>query len=89
LTDWYVALFDRFVHPVQVGIMEAFDWIAEPFSPSQFVAMWDGSPPVVSNASYHFRALERYGVLTVVEVRSVRGAGEVIYRPADGAGASS
>ena len=78
-----MALFDHFVHPVQVGIMEAFEWIGEPFSPSQFVAMSDEATPVVSNASYHFRALEEYGLLTIVEVRHVRGAGEVIYTIAE------
>lgn len=82
MIDWYVALFDHFVHPIQVAIMESFDWVGEPLSPSQFAAMSGEDEPIpVTKASYHFRALEQYGVLKVIEVRPIRGAGEVIYLP--------
>ena len=83
MNDWAVVLFDHFVHPVQVAIMEAFDWIEEPFSPSQFFEMKGDVSLTLSNASYHFRALEQYGVLAVAELRPVRGAIEVIYQPAE------
>jgi hypothetical protein len=78
--DW-AALIDAEVHPAKIAIVEAFDWIGEPFSASQLVAM--GGPSVGMNAaSYHMRALAKNGLLRPVEVRPVRGASEVIYAPA-------
>jgi hypothetical protein len=84
MNDWAVALFDDFVHPIQVAIMEAFDWIGEPLSPTKFAAMSGDEDPIpVTKASHHFRVLNTYGLLKIVELRPVRGATEVIYTPAD------
>jgi hypothetical protein len=81
--DWALVLFDRMVHPLQVGIMEAFDWMGEPLSPSLFVALNRRHCFDVRTVSYHFRALEEYGLLELVEIRRVRGAHEVMYAPTE------
>ena len=54
MDDWALVLFDRMVHPLQVGIMEAFDWIGEPLSPSLFVALNRGHSLDVRTVSHHF-----------------------------------
>jgi hypothetical protein len=81
MNDWALVLFDRRVSPIQVAVMSAFDWIGEPFSPSQFFAMYDEDAPTLTNVSYHMRALENFGLLRVVDTRMVRGAVEVTYWP--------
>ena len=60
MTDWPQVLFNNRAHPTQVAVMEAFDWIEEPFSPVQFTAM--GGPGMeVSRVAYHMRALAKIG----------------------------
>lgn len=59
--------------------MSAFEWIGEPFSPSQFFAMYDEAVPTLPNVSYHMRALEKFGLLKVIDTRMVGGAIEVTY----------
>jgi hypothetical protein len=79
MSHWATTLFDRRVSPIQVAVMSAAEWVNEPFSPSQFVAMNDGDLATLTNVSYHMRKLESYGLLEVVEVKHVRGAAEILY----------
>ncbi|HTR75137.1 MAG TPA: hypothetical protein VMH33_07740 [Solirubrobacterales bacterium] len=82
MSNWALALFDRSVHPTQVAVMEAFDWIGKPFSPVQFAEM--GDPLMqVNRVAYHMRALAAIGLIEVVNTRRVRGAIETIYAPVD------
>jgi hypothetical protein len=81
MTGWAAVLFERSVHPTQVAVMEAMDWIGEPFSPVQFCAM-NGHRFEVGHAGYHFRKLVDAGLIECVGQRPVRGAVEHFYRRA-------
>lgn len=75
--DWD-ALIGRLVHPTQVAIIEAMQWIDRPLSPVELVRVFDGEIPL-SSLAYHVRRLAELDVLVNVGMRQVRGAREHFY----------
>lgn len=76
--DWD-ALIGRLVHPTQVAIIEAMQWIDRPLSPVELARIFDGEIPL-SSVAYHVRRLSELDVLANVGMRQVRGAREHFYR---------
>lgn len=66
-------LLSSLLHPTQVLILDAVDWIDVPVGPRDLVQVFDGKVPL-SNLSYHFRRLGDLGVIEPVEEERVRGA---------------
>jgi hypothetical protein len=66
------------VHPTQVLITEAMEWIGEPVSPALLTTVF-GDGFDVGHVGYHVRKLAEAGVLTMVDTRPVRGALEHFY----------
>ena len=66
-------LLSSLLHPTQVLILDAIDWIDVPVGPRDLVQVFDGKVHL-SNLSYHFRRLGELGILEAVEEEQVRGA---------------
>ena len=66
-------LLSSLLHPTQVLILHAVDWIDVPAGPRDLVQVFDGKVHL-SNLSYHFRRLGDLGILEDVEQEQVRGA---------------
>jgi len=62
-------------HPLRVQILAALN--KRVMSPSGFSRTYDQK---VQNVSYHFRVLQKYGLIEEVETRPVRGSTEHFYR---------
>jgi DNA-binding transcriptional ArsR family regulator len=75
--DWN-ALLCRLVHPTQVAIIEAFEWINRPLSATELEKLFGGEVGL-SSISYHLKRLKRLGVLELIGARAVRGASERFY----------
>lgn len=68
-------------HPTRVRILEVVN--ERDMSPTQFLNLGlepRFTPSALSHVSYHFRCLEEYGCLEIVDTISRRGAVEHIYR---------
>ena len=68
-------------HPVRIRILETVN--ERDMSPIQFLNSGlcpDQSQKALSSISYHFRELERYGCVEVVDLVQRRGATEHVYR---------
>lgn len=76
--DWD-ALIGRLIHPTQVAIIEAMQWIDRPLSPVELVRVFD-SEIALSSVAYHVRRLSELDVLKRTGMRQVRGAREHFYR---------
>lgn len=61
------------IHPIQIMILAAVDWIREPLSPSLLTEVFDSTIPL-AQLSYHVKRLGELDVLEVVEEEQVRGA---------------
>lgn len=74
------ALVPRTVHPVQVAIIEAMEWIGEPVSATELRDMFQ-EPEVhyLSLIAYHMGKLADLGAVEKVGHRPVRGARETFY----------
>lgn len=77
--DWS-ALVPLTVHPVQVAIIAAMEWIEEPVSATELRDMFE-EPEVhyLSLVSYHMGKLVEFGVVEKTGHRPVRGARETFY----------
>jgi hypothetical protein len=64
--------------PIHRAVIEAMAYIDRPLSASVMSEMFDWEWSL-SRVSYHVTALARFGVLTKVEERPVRGAMEKFY----------
>lgn len=72
--DWS-ALTAHAISPTKLAVLEAITRIGQPVSAIQLEQVLDEK--VTSSAiSYHLKTLCDQGVLEVVEVRPIRGAGE-------------
>jgi predicted transcriptional regulator len=76
--DWD-ALIGRLVHPTQVAIIEAMEWIDRPLSPVELARVFEREVPL-SSVAYHVRRLAELGVVVNTGMRRVRGAREHFYR---------
>jgi DNA-binding transcriptional ArsR family regulator len=70
--DWD-RLLSSLLHPTQVLILDAVDWIDVPAGPRDLVQVLDGKVHI-DNLSYHFRRLGDLGILEAVGQEQVRGA---------------
>jgi hypothetical protein len=77
--DW-VALVPLILHPVEVSIVEAMEWIGAPVSPTELTEMFeDPEGHYLSLVSYHVGRLVDLGVVEKISHRAVRGARETFY----------
>ena len=67
------------VHPLQVSIVEAMQWIDEPLSASDLTKVIDDERSGLSHVSYHVVKLAKTGLIEVVRTRPVRGSLEKFY----------
>jgi len=65
-------------HPIRAQILMRMNAPIRRLSPSEFA---EEQGLAVGDASYHFRKLEKFGCLTVVEEHKRRGATEHVYEP--------
>ena len=72
-------LVSRILHPVQVAIIEALNWIGRPLAPSEVVQMFESQPYTVANLDYHTKALLDHGVLLLAYTEPVRGTTKHYY----------
>lgn len=77
--DWS-ALVPHTVHPVQVAIIEAMEWVGEPLSATTLKTMFaDPRDHYLAIVSYHMGKLADWGVVEKTGHRAVRGARETFY----------
>jgi hypothetical protein len=80
VSGWETVLFDRYVRPTPVAIMEALERIGQPVSPVQMASVIAGDgPPDVNHVAYYFRALAKLGLIVCVATGPVRGSTEHFY----------
>lgn len=72
------TLVPLFIHPIKVAVIEALDWIGQPLSPTELMAIFDGEYKLGALA-YHVSTLAKFGVVAVTHERQVRGARETYY----------
>jgi DNA-binding transcriptional ArsR family regulator len=75
--DW-CALVPLVAHPTKVLVIEALQWIGRPLSASDLRSVFDGQPATAA-VSYHLKSLAKFGALTRVEKRRVRGTWKRLY----------
>lgn len=75
--DWE-ALVPLVTHPIKVAVIEAMTYVGRPLSASMLreIFKWEWT---LSRVSYHVTTLAKFGVLTKVGERPVRGAMERFY----------
>ena len=73
------AFVPHIVHPLQVSIVEAMQWIGEPLSASDLTKVIDDEKTGLSHVSYHVVKLAKTGLVEVVRTRPVRGSLEKFY----------
>jgi hypothetical protein len=76
--DWD-RLFEISLHPTQVEVLSAMEWLDVPLSPVQLAKVLDKGPSGVNHLSYHTRRLCSEGLLRLDSIRAVRGAVEHLY----------
>lgn len=77
--DW-TALVPLTVHPVQVAIIEALQWVEEPVSATELRDMFEEPKGhYLSLVSYHMGKLVELGAIEKISHRPVRGARETFY----------
>lgn len=82
--DW-AALVPLTVHPLQVTIIEAMEWIGEPVSATELTDMFqEPEGHYLSLVSYHMGKLVKLGAVEQTGHRPVRGARETFYFLASG-----
>jgi hypothetical protein len=82
--DW-AALVPLTVHPIQVAIIEAMEWIEEPVSATELTDMFqEPKGHYLSLVSYHMGKLVQLGAVEKTGHRPVRGARETFYFLAPG-----
>jgi hypothetical protein len=69
----WASLVSRVLHPIQVLVVEALAWVGDPLAPSDIARFSNGkyNPSIVG---YHVRALEKLGVVELLDTEPVRGA---------------
>lgn len=73
-----LALANAYSHPTRVRILTAMNSPKRRASPIQLAEEWGED---VSKVGYHFRELEAYDLMVVVEENKVRGSIEHVYEP--------
>jgi DNA-binding transcriptional ArsR family regulator len=69
------------LHPTQVEVLSALEWIDEPLSATDLTRVFGRTPEVSrSGMDYHVKRLATLGALELVSSRRVRGATEYFYR---------
>jgi hypothetical protein len=76
--DWD-RLFEVSVHPTQVEILSAMEWVAVPISPVVMTVVLGKGRQAVGHVGYHMRKLSEHGLLELDSTRPVRGAVEHFY----------
>ncbi len=76
--DWD-KLFEISVHPTQVEILSAMEWIDDPVSPVALTDVLEKRKQGVGHVGYHMRKLAEHGMLSLKSTRPVRGAVEHFY----------
>jgi hypothetical protein len=69
------------LHPTQIAILAAMEFIGEALSPSVLVKVLDETVALAS-IDYHVKRLANLGAVEVARERKVRGATEHFWRPA-------
>jgi hypothetical protein len=81
----WAALVPQTIHPVQVAIIEAMEWVGEPLSATLLQEMFDDPERCyLSILSYHMGKLARWRAVEPIRHRHVRGARETFYFLAPG-----
>lgn len=73
------ALAARVVHPVQVQVIEAMQWIDRPLSTAELVRIFDHDLEM-GIVAHHIRRLAALEAIAPTGTRRVRGAVETYYR---------
>ena len=82
--DW-AALVPLTVHPIQVAIIEAMEWVEDPISATELRDMFEEPKGhYLSLVSYHMGKLVELGAVEAISHRAVRGARETFYFLASG-----
>jgi hypothetical protein len=76
--DWD-SLFAISVHPTQVEILSAVEWLDYPVSPVGMTSVLDKHHKGVGHVGYHMRKLSECQLLRLKSTRPVRGAVEHFY----------
>lgn len=76
--DWE-KLFAVSVHPTQVEILGAMEWLEMPLSPVELTTILGKHAKGVGHAGYHVRKLADHGLVRLKSTRPVRGAVEHFY----------
>jgi hypothetical protein len=74
---WSTSLFSL-LHPVQIAVVEAFEWIEEPMSATVLFDVF-GRHVLFGTVSYHVRRLADAGVLVMRYSEPRRGTREHFY----------
>jgi hypothetical protein len=80
--DWD-KLFAISVHPTQVEVLSAMEWLEIPISPVMLSIALEKNRDGVGHVGYHMRKLAQHGLLKLDSTRQVRGAVEHLYLLAD------
>lgn len=75
----WAALVARALHPVDVQIVEALQWIEEPLSAGDLAQLFDGKVPWAS-LGHHMRRLTKLGAIELDEAPTTRNITGIRYR---------
>jgi hypothetical protein len=83
----WAALVARLLHPVDVQIIEALQWIEQPLSADELSEVFDGAWSW-AKVSHHIRRLHRLDAVEVSEIQTKPNIADIRYRlrrrPRDG-----
>ena len=70
------ALAPVILHPIQVAILEALEWIERPLSATELAKLF-GDPDITHSLThYHLTALAKAGAIEIKDSRKARGSTE-------------
>ena len=75
----WAALVARVLHPVDVQIIEAFQWIDEPLSADDLSQLFEGSRSWAS-LCHHIRRLSKLDAIELAETPTTRNITKIRYR---------
>jgi predicted MarR family transcription regulator len=83
----WAALVARVLHPVDVAIIEAFEWIEQPLSAGDLSEVFDSKWPL-AKVTYHIRRLHKLDAIELSATPTMKNIADVRYRllerPRDG-----
>lgn len=83
----WAALIARVLHPVDVQIIEALQWIEQPLSADDLTRLFDGKPSWAA-VGHHIRRLSRLDAIELAETPTTKNITDIRYRlvqrPRDG-----